>query len=66
VTTLAPLDEQPAFDEAVQVLGRGGGRDAGVGGQLASGPRAAVEQRKAHGRPRLVGQESRERRQIRG
>jgi len=43
VTTLAPFDEQAAVDEAVQVLGSGGGRDPGVRGQLSRGPRAAVE-----------------------
>lgn len=66
VTALAVLDEQATVDEAMEVLGRGGGRDAGVGREFARGPGTAVEQREAHGRPRLVGQQSRERRQVRG
>ena len=66
VPSLAALDEKATVDEAVQVLGGGGGRDAGVGRQFARGPGAAVEQREADGRPRMVGQQSRERRQVRG
>jgi hypothetical protein len=65
VTALTPLDEQAAVDETVQVLGRGGARDSGLGRQLARSPRATVEECKAHGRARLVCQKSRERRQVR-
>ena len=52
------LDEKAAADEAVQVLGGGRRRDAGVPGELPGRPRAAVEQRQAERRAGLVGEES--------
>src|SRR5258705_298174 len=57
---LPPLDQEAAGDEPVEVLARGRASNSRVPREIARGPGAAAEERKAEGPSRLIGPQPRE------